>query len=82
MQKKTRVIDTTRFKDLTGDPVYDYLKTQSLPGFSVIGGELISKKVVSPREPWTTIEILVENDRTKNAQTYIYNYKFLMRKFS
>lgn len=69
----------SEFKDLTGDPVYDFLKSKVLPGHTLAGGIISDKKIAGPKEPRKTIEILI---KTKSGKTrsYTYNYKKLERK--
>ncbi len=66
------------FTDLTGDPVYDHLKTQVFEGYEVVGGKVINKTVFGPKEPRKLISILVKNKEGKLGR-YSYSYKKVER---
>lgn len=60
-------------KDLSGDIVYDHLKSKVLPGNTLIGGIITHKKIVKFDEPRSIIEVHV-HDKDKKLSKYTYNY--------
>lgn len=69
------------YKDLTGDPAYDFLKTKTLDGYSIDGGQIIERKSVGPKEPRFILEVLVKGPEGV-SRTYTYNYKKLLREIT
>ncbi len=72
-------VETIQFSDLSGDPCYDFLKTQVLPGFKILGGRIHEKQIVQPKEPRKLIEIELFNEKTMRSVVIPYNYKKIER---
>lgn len=62
------------FKDLTGDPVYDYFARETLAGHRLVSGRITHRKSVGPKEARVLIEIRVLDEKTKRLHTYEANY--------
>lgn len=67
------------FKDLTGDPVYDYLGTQTLKGHKQLDGYIEEKKNVGPKDARIIIHTRVLDEKTKKIRKYSFNYKRYLR---
>jgi hypothetical protein len=68
------------FVDLTGDPVYDYLKTKLNDGNVLIAGRIDTKKMAKPNEARKTITVIVQM-ADKKRKVFVYNYKKFERRF-
>lgn len=68
-----------RLEDLSGDPVYDFLKTKKFEGFELAGGRLITANFGSFRAASVVIEIGYRAEGTKAIHKISYNYKKILR---
>lgn len=59
-------------KDLTGDPVYDFLKTKTLPGYTVVGATITEPQSMDPKAPKKIIEITLKRE-TIEKRAFNYN---------
>jgi hypothetical protein len=67
-------------KDLSGDPVYDYLKKFIKKDQELIGGVILDKKVCRPSEPRKILQMVVKDLKTGRKHGFLFNYKKLERK--
>jgi hypothetical protein len=61
------------FKDLTGDKVFDYLKTKVIAPSKLVGARIIENKVVGPKEPRSIIQVLIDTKGKRGRFSYNYN---------
>lgn len=67
-------------KDLSGDPVYDYLKGFVLKDFDLVGGIIKeSKPPLAFNQPRVLISIYLKHKKSGKQITRDYNYKKLQR---
>jgi hypothetical protein len=69
--------------DLTGDPVFEYLKTWVLPGHKVIGGRIEERTKVGPKQARKVISILIQvGNKKRDVVQHTYNYAKLLREIA
>lgn len=66
-------------KDLTGDVVYDHLKTLILKDHVLVGGIIEEKRIVAPTEARKIMHIFVKKEGAKTSAHYAYNYNKIKR---
>lgn len=61
-------------QDLTGDPVYDVLKSWVTKGFEITGGIIVENKACGPHTPRKTITMFAKETATGKTYQTTYNY--------
>lgn len=77
-------IETSRDKnrygtDLTGDPVYDYLKREVLEGNTLLGGLISVPTRFAAGQPRKMLKMFVRNNKTQKVTTYEFPYNKIQR---
>lgn len=71
----------SEFKDLSGDPVFDYFKKNVAKGFEIEGGLIETPKMAGPKEPKKIIKLKIKNLEGQ-VGTMVYNYNKIERELN
>lgn len=71
-----------QYTDLTGDPVYDQLASQLIGENKLLGGRIIEKTTVEPKEAKKVIEVKAIHGKSGIKTEFSYNYNKLFRDFT
>lgn len=67
------------FRDMTGDRVYDYLKTKVLDGHELMAAKIVRPKITGPKDAKVVLLTRVLDLKTKEITNYDHNYKKIER---
>lgn len=68
-----------QYKDMTGDPVYDYVKSEVLEGGELLGGFVYEPMKMAVDEPRKQLCVAVYDGEEKGVIEYKLNYNKLKR---
>lgn len=78
MKDLTKNIPKEEIQDLTGDPVFDYLKTWVLSDHKLLGGRIVERNGVGPKVARKIISILIQTPKN-GVKQQVFNYKKIER---
>ena len=77
-----RPLVTEDFKDLSGDPVYDYVKSEMLEGGELLGGRIEEPTIHLAGSPRKFLHIAIQDHFETKIIKYSLNYNKLLKELS